>query len=83
MADIAHMPANQCSVWPAFWSYNFADDQGEIDIIEGGGEAGLQERNIVSLHTCKACRFTNIGGTDERPDCALGGKCDDETSTNW
>lgn len=55
---------------------------GEIDIIEGGGAAGLQERNIVSLHTCSACQFTNIGGTDERPNCALGGDCSDD-STNW
>ncbi|KAG6358480.1 hypothetical protein INS49_014364 [Diaporthe citri] len=83
VADIAHMPANQCAVWPAFWSYNFGENpMGEIDIIEGGGAAGLQERNIVSLHTCSACQFTKIGGTDERANCALGGDCSD-ASTNW
>lgn len=83
VADIAHMPSTQCAVWPAFWSYNFAENPiGEIDIIEGGGAAGLQERNAVSLHTCGACQFTNIGGTDERTNCALGGDCSD-ASTNW
>ncbi|KAI3400377.1 hypothetical protein diail_3394 [Diaporthe ilicicola] len=83
VADIAHMPGNSCGVWPSFWSYNFGENPiGEIDIIEGGGAAGLQERNIVSLHTCSACQFTNIGGTDPRSNCALGGDCSD-ASTNW
>ncbi|KAK2609422.1 hypothetical protein N8I77_002919 [Diaporthe amygdali] len=83
VADIAHMPANACGVWPSFWSYNFGENpMGEIDIIEGGAAAGLQERNIVSLHTCSACQFTNIGGTDPRSNCALGGDCSDG-ATNW
>ncbi|CRK41950.1 hypothetical protein BN1723_018925, partial [Verticillium longisporum] len=36
IADIAHMPANSCGVWGAFWM--FGPDWphgGEIDIIEG------------------------------------------------
>ncbi|KPM44869.1 hypothetical protein AK830_g1593 [Neonectria ditissima] len=79
IADIAHMPGSICGVWPSFWAYNFKEDPvGEIDIIEG---ISKQTENVVSLHTCGACNFTKIGGTDERPNCNNGGteseQCED------
>ncbi|OAA59155.1 glycoside hydrolase family 16 protein [Niveomyces insectorum RCEF 264] len=71
IGDFAHMPGNQCGVWPAFWTYNMEEDPiGEIDIVEG---INHQPDNIVSLHTGQTCRF-EAGwqtGTDQRPDCAL------------
>ncbi|OAA56212.1 glycoside hydrolase family 16 protein [Niveomyces insectorum RCEF 264] len=61
VADIAHMPGNQCGVWPAFWTYNFAEEpMGEIDVIEG---INHQKDNTISLHTCDRCKFT--GGDDD------------------
>lgn len=98
VADMAHMPAPgatgaaggagpACGLWPSLWSYNFAEDPiGEIDVVEGGADAGLQARNIVSLHTCGACEFEGIGGEDERPDCGMGGtgeSCDGGDDVNW
>lgn len=71
IADIVHMPGTACGVWPAFWAYNFNENPvGEIDIIEN---INMQTQNIVSLHTCGQCTFTNIGGTDERANCNNGG----------
>ncbi|EPE10453.1 glycoside hydrolase family 16 protein [Ophiostoma piceae UAMH 11346] len=76
IADIAHMPGNQCGIWPAFWTYNFQEDPiSEIDIIEG---VGFQVDNTISLHTCDTCRFsasTDTTGTDLRTNCGLGGNC--------
>ncbi|KAJ4118853.1 hypothetical protein NW768_010591 [Fusarium equiseti] len=82
IADIEHMPGTACGVWPSFWSYNFDEDPvGEIDIIEGIND---QSQNVVSLHTCGACKFTNIGGLDERSNCNNGGtesdQCEDGTN---
>ncbi|KAJ4055402.1 hypothetical protein NW760_001369 [Fusarium oxysporum] len=82
IADIEHMPGTACGVWPSFWSYNFDEDPvGEIDIIEGIND---QSQNVVSLHTCGACKFTKIGGLDERPNCNNGGteseQCEDGTN---
>ncbi|KAI9151300.1 Endo-1,3(4)-beta-glucanase [Paramyrothecium foliicola] len=82
IADIAHMPGTACGVWPSFWSYNFDEDPfGEIDIIEGINNA---DQNVVSLHTCGACSFNNIGGLDERAQCNNGGtqslSCEDGTN---
>jgi hypothetical protein len=64
------------------WSYNFDEDPvGEIDIIEGIND---QSQNVVSLHTCGACKFTKIGGLDERSNCNNGGteseQCEDGTN---
>ncbi|KAL9082977.1 MAG: hypothetical protein Q9165_008705 [Trypethelium subeluteriae] len=71
IADFAHMPGTACGVWPSLWSYNFDEDPiGEIDIIEG---INVQDQNVVSLHTCGSCSFTNIGGSDERSNCNNGG----------
>ncbi|EWZ32449.1 hypothetical protein FOCG_13092 [Fusarium oxysporum f. sp. radicis-lycopersici 26381] len=82
IADIEHMPGTACGVWPSFWSYNFDEDPvGEIDIIEGIND---QSQNVVSLHTCGTCKFTKIGGLDERPNCNNGGteseQCEDGTN---
>ncbi|KAF4997042.1 hypothetical protein FDECE_12220 [Fusarium decemcellulare] len=79
IADIQHMPGTACGVWPSLWSYNFDENPvGEIDIIEG---INVQNQNVVSLHTCGACSFTNIGGTDGRSNCNNGGteseQCED------
>ncbi|UKZ71062.1 uncharacterized protein TrAtP1_012029 [Trichoderma atroviride] len=71
IADIAHMPGTACGVWPAFWAYNFDENPvGEIDIIEN---INNPTQNIVSLHTCGQCTFTNIGGTEGRSNCNNGG----------
>lgn len=91
---MAHMPgpgasgsAPGCGLWPSLWSYNFAEDPvAEIDVLEGGAVAGLQERNIVSLHTCGTCSFEGIGGTEERGECNMGGTgqyCDQGDNVNW
>ncbi|RGP80043.1 mixed-linked glucanase precursor mlg1 [Fusarium longipes] len=82
IADIEHMPGTACGVWPSFWTYNFDEDPvGEIDIIEGIND---QSQNVVSLHTCGACKFTNIGGLDQRDNCNNGGtesdQCEDGTN---
>ncbi|KAK3326829.1 concanavalin A-like lectin/glucanase domain-containing protein [Apodospora peruviana] len=85
IADIAHMPGNACGIWPAFWTFNFAEDPyGEIDIIEG---ISNQANNDVSLHTCGSCQFdfSKSSGTEPRNDCDLGGGsqgCSDEFVTN-
>lgn len=53
------------------WSYNNDEDPvGEIDLIEG---INIQDSNVVSLHTCGSCSFTDIGGSEERPNCNNGG----------
>ncbi|OIW28204.1 hypothetical protein CONLIGDRAFT_368372 [Coniochaeta ligniaria NRRL 30616] len=86
IADIAHMPGNQCGTWPAFWTFNFDEDPyGEVDIIEG---AMFQPENIVSLHTCGACKFDLSGqpGTDPRADCNLGSEasgCPESDNSNY
>ncbi len=65
VADIAHMPGNQCGVWPAFWVYNFDEDPiGEIDIVEG---INHQSDNVISMHTCDKCKFTSGGSGGRAP----------------
>jgi hypothetical protein len=51
---------------------------GEIDIIEGYNH---DEQNVISLHTCSACRFKagSQTGVNQREDCSLGGDCQDNT----
>ncbi|CAK7213826.1 hypothetical protein SBRCBS47491_001938 [Sporothrix bragantina] len=70
VTDLAHMPAGQCGVWPALWTYNFREDPpGEIDIIEG---VNHQAVNMVSLHTGGTCSFsasTEENGLFHRDDC--------------
>ncbi|KAF4976234.1 hypothetical protein FZEAL_7072 [Fusarium zealandicum] len=82
IADIEHMPGTACGIWPSYWLYKFDEDLvGEIDIIEG---INLQDANVVSLHTCGACSFSNIGGIDGRSNCNNGGtvsqQCEDGTN---
>lgn len=82
IADIQHMPGTACGVWPSLWAYNFDEDPvGEIDIIEG---INMQDSNDVSLHTCGACKFSKIGGINERTNCNNGGtlsqQCEDGTN---
>jgi nicotinate-nucleotide pyrophosphorylase (carboxylating) len=55
IADIRHMPAPQCGVWPAFWLLSASrawPEGGEIDILEGVNE---QVVNVMTLHTAKGC----------------------------
>ncbi|KAI4284616.1 MAG: hypothetical protein L6R35_004860 [Caloplaca aegaea] len=51
--DIAHMPANICGVWPAFWTTgpNWPSS-GEIDIVEG---VNTQSTNKITLHSDPGC----------------------------
>ncbi|KAL8405174.1 hypothetical protein RB594_009900 [Gaeumannomyces avenae] len=78
IADIQHMPGNACGVWPAFWSFNFAESPySEMDILEGNGWT-RQSANTVSLHTCGTCSFPNLQGPELRKDCDLhaGANCE-------
>jgi hypothetical protein len=64
------------------WAYNFNENPvGEVDIIEN---INMPTQNIVSLHTCGQCTFTNIGGTEGRSNCNNGGTisqaCEDGTN---
>ncbi|CAO1638701.1 unnamed protein product [Sympodiomycopsis kandeliae] len=58
--DVEHLPVG-CSVWPAWWS-NGANwpNGGEIDIIEGVGDSGI---NTVSIHTASGCTLNDAVGT--------------------
>lgn len=69
IADIRHMPAEQCGVWPAFWLVSASQawpDGGEIDILEGVNDAVV---NAVSLHTARGCVVDNsssvVGGSTD------------------
>lgn len=66
VADIRHMPASTCGVWPAFWLVGPKWPQGgEIDVLEGVNE---QEGNAVTLHTGAGCVVDNstAAGGEER-----------------
>ncbi|KAF2743684.1 glycoside hydrolase family 16 protein [Sporormia fimetaria CBS 119925] len=58
IADIKHMPANECGTWPAFWMLGKETwpKGGEIDILEGVND---QEHNAVTLHTDNGCVVDN------------------------
>lgn len=57
IADFLHMPASECGVWPAFWSYGPDwPNGGEVDIIEGANNAN---QNLMSVHTAPGCKLTN------------------------
>ncbi|KAF5016056.1 hypothetical protein F66182_12390, partial [Fusarium sp. NRRL 66182] len=73
IADFAHLPSSVCGTWPAYWTYDHAEDPyGEVDIIEG---ANNQIGDIMSLHTSAACTLNvdpqSQTGTDVRTDCSL------------
>lgn len=74
IADIAHMPGNQCGVWPAYWTSgpNWPNS-GEIDIIEG---INMQTTPMVTLHTGENCTVTNTGSASgsvlSNDDCSGG-----------
>lgn len=64
IADIQHMPAGTCGLWPAYWL--LADPQkytwpagGEIDILEG---VNAGTTNQMTLHTSKGCSIPQTGG---------------------
>ncbi|KAK0347280.1 hypothetical protein LTS16_022372 [Friedmanniomyces endolithicus] len=58
--DLAHMPANECGVWPAWWMLGSGTwpVNGEIDIIETTNDL---PNNLMALHTA------------ETPDCTVAG----------
>ncbi|KAH8883551.1 hypothetical protein GQ53DRAFT_786731 [Thozetella sp. PMI_491] len=79
IADIAHMPGDQCGVWSSLWTFNFEEEPyGEIDIIEGTNH---QTTNSVSLHTCGKCSFSS-NTTRMRTDCDMHADQDCEHGTN-
>jgi len=56
VADIAHMPGEECGTWPAFWLVGPDWPKGgEIDIIEGVNGAG---ENQMTLHTSAGCSIS-------------------------
>ena len=73
IADFAHLPSSACGTWPAYWTYDYAEDPyGEVDIIEGDNN---QIGDVISLHTGATCRLKDDpqsqSGTDIRNDCSL------------
>jgi beta-glucanase (GH16 family) len=83
VADLAHMPASVCGIWPAFWTVNTVDypANGEIDIIENINE---NERSLETLHTAPGCQVVGneLGyqqsGYQESYNCA-----DSATTSNY
>ncbi|KAI1779602.1 glycoside hydrolase family 16 protein [Hypoxylon cercidicola] len=69
IADIYHMPASTCGIWPAFWAFNNQDngtnwpEGGEIEIIEG---ANTVQRNLYSAHTTAGCQAPDSGFSGEQ-----------------
>jgi len=76
IGDFAHMPANVCGTWPAFWTVGPSwPNDGEIDILEGVNEKAV---NQVTLHTSPGCRpyvgpEGQTGVPAANPDCGAGG----------
>ncbi|CRG83403.1 hypothetical protein PISL3812_00754 [Talaromyces islandicus] len=71
VADFAHMPAQACGVWPAFWTVGKSwPADGEIDIIEG---VNRQANNQMALHTEGDCQITSKDqtGSTTAGQCAL------------
>ncbi|PHH63027.1 hypothetical protein CDD81_6358 [Ophiocordyceps australis] len=85
IADIAHMPASACGVWPAFWMFGPSwPTSGEIDIIEG---VSRQQQTKISLHTAQGCSISNAGSLAttmlEEANCEAGpasGGCGQQTA---
>jgi hypothetical protein len=75
VADIIHMPVNECGVWPAFWTLGEKKwpEGGEIDILEGVND---ETRNAITLHTSAGCVVNNA---------TMGGNAGDEPQefTGW
>ncbi|OKL60793.1 hypothetical protein UA08_03175 [Talaromyces atroroseus] len=73
ITDFAHVPSGVCGAWPAYWTYDYAENPyGEVDIIEGVND---QVGDDISLHTSAQCQLTDDStsqsGTDVRTDCSL------------
>ncbi|GAA6040180.1 hypothetical protein JCM8097_004166 [Rhodosporidiobolus ruineniae] len=72
IADLKHAPVG-CSVWGAYWLYNYPWPQsGEIDIYEG---VNLGTKNSYTLHTAPGCTRSGslTGSTAGYPtDCNAG-----------
>ncbi|KAK3075046.1 hypothetical protein LTR53_002017 [Teratosphaeriaceae sp. CCFEE 6253] len=74
--DLAHMPANQCGVWPAWWMLGSGTwpENGEIDIIEFTNNL---PNNLMALHTSESPNCTVAGsgqsGTLLTANCAGAG----------
>ncbi|KAL9622492.1 MAG: hypothetical protein Q9160_003168 [Pyrenula sp. 1 TL-2023] len=69
VADIQHMPAATCGVWPAYWL--LADPSkytwpagGEIDILEG---VNTGTSNQMTLHTSQGCSIPQSGNSSSSP----------------
>ncbi|XP_014552484.1 glycoside hydrolase family 16 protein [Bipolaris victoriae FI3] len=76
VADIRHMPASQCGVWPAFWMLSASKtwpEGGEIDILEGVNEA---QGNVVTLHTSAGCVVEDRAGAGEFAGTMVTRNCD-------
>ena len=69
--DLAHMPANLCGTWPAFWTLGSGvwPTTGEIDIIEFANNAA---DNLMALHTTPGCTVAGSGETG----ILLSNQCD-------
>jgi len=53
IGDFAHMPGNECGVWPSFWMVGPSwPADGEIDIIEGVNQ---MDHNQITIHTKPGC----------------------------
>lgn len=75
IAEIHHMPINECGVWPAYWFLG-SDDQGkynwpqegEIDVLEGVNDYAT---NTVTLHTVAGCTIDDTtqlaAGSNDAP----------------
>ncbi|KAK3051804.1 hypothetical protein LTR09_007104 [Extremus antarcticus] len=74
IADLAHVPANVCGTWPAFWALGSGTwpDNGEIDIIEYTNNV---PNNLMALHTTPGCSIAGAGetGTLVAADCGING----------
>ncbi|KAK5167026.1 uncharacterized protein LTR77_007755 [Saxophila tyrrhenica] len=74
IADLAHVPANQCGTWPAFWALGSGmwPESGEIDIIEYTNNV---PNNLMALHTTPGCSIAGAGqtGTLISADCGIEG----------
>ncbi|KAK4896930.1 hypothetical protein LTR27_005177 [Elasticomyces elasticus] len=75
--DLAHMPANQCGVWPAWWMLGSGTwpENGEIDIIEFTNNL---PNNLMALHTAESANNCTVAGADQSgtlltSNCAAGG----------
>ncbi|KAK0936019.1 hypothetical protein LTR29_012391 [Friedmanniomyces endolithicus] len=74
--DLAHMPANECGVWPAWWMLGSGTwpANGEIDIIETTNDL---PNNLMALHTSQTPDCTVAGadqsGTLLTANCAAAG----------